>query len=48
MTQKLWSATNKEKITSNLYDYEKFLSENYNYKITKNYSKLLDWSIKNK
>ena len=48
MTQKLWSATNKEKLTSNLYDYEKFLSENYNYKITKNYSKLLDWSIKNK
>ncbi len=48
MTQKLWSATKKEKITSNLYDYEKFLSENYNYKITKNYSKLLDWSIKNK
>ena len=48
MTQKLWSATNKEKITSNLYDYEKFLSENYNYKTTKNYSKLLDWSIKNK
>ena len=48
MTQKLLSATNKEKITSNLYDYEKFLSENYNYKITKNYSKLLDWSIKNK
>ena len=31
MTQKLWSATNKEKITSNLYDYEKFLSENYNF-----------------
>jgi acetoacetyl-CoA synthetase len=48
MTQKLWSATNKEKITSNLYDYEKFLSENYNYRTTKNYSKLLDWSIKNK
>ena len=48
MRQKLWSATKKEKISSNLYEYEKFLSKFYNYKITKNYSKLLNWSIKNK
>ena len=48
MTQKLWSATNEEKISSNLYYYEKFLSKNYKYKLTKNYSKLLDWSVKNK
>ena len=48
MTKKLWSATNKIKIGSNLYKFEKFLSKIYNYKISKNYSKLLDWSIKNK
>jgi len=48
MTKKLWSATNKVKIGSNLYEFEKFLSKIYNYKISKNYSKLLDWSIKNK
>ena len=48
MRQKLWSATKKEIISSNLYEYEKFLSKFYNYKITKNYSKLLNWSIKNK
>jgi len=48
MTQKLWSATKEEKISSNLYNYEKFLSKNYKYKITKNYSKLLNWSVKNK
>ena len=48
MSKKLWSATNKVKIGSNLYEFEKFLSKIYNYKITKNYSKLLDWSIKNK
>ena len=48
MTKKLWSATNKVKIDSKLYEFEKFLSKIYYYKITKNYSKLLDWSIKNK
>jgi len=48
MAKKLWSASNKVKIGSNLYEFEKFLSKIYNYKITKNYSKLLDWSIKNK
>ena len=48
MKQKLWSATNKVKSSSNLYKFEKFLSKNYNYKVSKNYSKLLNWSIKNK
>ena len=48
MKQKLWSATNKVKRSSNLYKFEKFLSKNYNYKVSKNYSKLLNWSIKNK
>ena len=48
MTKKLWSATNKVKIDSKLYEFEKFLSKIYYYKITKNYSKLLDWPIKNK
>ncbi len=47
MNKKLWEASNYIKKNSNLFRYEKFLSENLNYKISKNYSKLLNWSIKN-
>ena len=48
MMQKLWEATEREKKQSNLYKYEKFLSKKYKYKFGKNYSRLLNWSIKNK
>ena len=48
MNNKLWEASEKTKINSNLFRYENFLSKNYNYRITKNYSKLFKWSLKNK
>ena len=48
MNEKLWEATEGQKKQSNLYKFEKFLSKKYNYKFSKNYPKLLNWSIKNK
>ena len=48
MNQKLWEANERQKKQSNLHQYEKFLSKKYNYKVSKNYSRLLNWSIKNK
>ena len=47
MNKKLWEASDSVKNKSNLFKYENFLSENYNYKISKKYSKLLNWSVKN-
>ena len=47
MTKKLWEASGDIKLKSNLFKYEKFLSNNYNYKISKKYSKLLKWTLKN-
>ena len=47
MPQKLWEANLKVKNKSNLLKFEKFLSEKFNYKVSKNYKKLFDWSIKN-
>ena len=47
MNKKLWEASEKTKINSNLFRYENFLSNNYNYKISKKYSKLFKWSLKN-
>ena len=47
MTKKLWEASGDIKLKSNLFKYEKFLSNNYNYKISRKYSKLLKWSLKN-
>ena len=43
----LWKAKKFQKNKSNLFKYEKFLSSNYNYKISKKYSKLLKWTLKN-
>ena len=47
MSKKLWEASQRVKNKSNLFRYENFLAENYHYKITKQYSKILKWSIKN-
>tara|TARA_B100001123_G_scaffold84431_1_gene96699 strand:- start:266 stop:2221 length:1956 start_codon:yes stop_codon:yes gene_type:complete len=47
MAQKLWEANFSVKNKSNLFKFEKFLSKKFNYKITKNYKKLFNWSIKN-
>ena len=45
MSRILWRATNKIKLNSNLYQYEKFLFKKYNLKFKQNYSKILEWSI---
>ena len=47
MSKKLWEASLSIKQKSNLFKFEKFLSKKFNYKINKNYSKLLKWSINN-
>ncbi len=48
MSKKLWEATQKEKNSSNLFKFEKYLSQKFKYRVTKNYEKLFNWSIKNK
>ncbi len=45
--KKLWEASKNIKINSNLYKFEKFISQNYNFKPSCNYEKILNWSIKN-
>ncbi len=47
MIKKLWEASENIKLKSNLFKYEKFLSNNYKYKTSKKYSKLLQWTLKN-
>tara|TARA_Y100000590_G_scaffold205984_1_gene233523 strand:+ start:894 stop:2849 length:1956 start_codon:yes stop_codon:yes gene_type:complete len=47
MNKKLWEASTLKKKHSNLYKYEKFLLKNYEVKITKNYPKILNWTLKN-
>jgi len=47
MSKKLWEASNIIKNNSNLFKYEKFLSKKFNYIPSKNFDKLLAWSIKN-
>ena len=47
MHKKLWEASEVIKNTSNLFKYEKFLFNKFNYKPSKNFTKLLDWSINN-
>jgi len=47
MHKKLWEASEIIKNTSNLFKYEKFLFNKFNYKPSKNFTKLLDWSINN-
>ena len=45
--KKLWEASKNIKINSNLYRFEKFISEKYNFNPSFNYQKILNWSIKN-
>ncbi len=47
MPQKLWEANLSNKNKSNLFKFEKFLSNKFNYKVSKNYNKLLNWTINN-
>ena len=47
MKKKLWEAPKSIKNKSNLYRYEKFLKKNYDYKFSKKFNKLLNWSIDN-
>ena len=47
MGKKLWEASKNKKTNSNLYAYEKFISEKFNLKLNHNYNKILNWSIKN-
>ena len=48
MNKNLWDPKDNLKKKSNLYKFENFLSKKLNYKISKNFSELLKWSIKNK
>ena len=47
MPKKLWEPSKALIKNSNLFKYEKFVSENYKYNFSGNYKKLLNWSIKN-
>ena len=44
---KLWSASKKQILNSNLYKYEQFLNLKYKVKFDLNYNKILNWSVKN-
>ena len=45
--KKLWSASKKQILNSNLYKYEQLLNLKYKVKFGLNYNKILNWSIKN-
>ncbi len=47
MPKKLWEPSKALIKNSNLFNYEKFLSNNYKYRFSGNYKKLLNWSLKN-
>ena len=47
MTRVLWRASTQQKIKSNLFKYENYLKNKYNYSPNGTYSNLLKWSIKN-
>ena len=47
MGKKLWEATKKKKLNSNLYAYEQFISKKFKLKLGHNYKIILNWSIKN-
>ena len=47
MSKILWRASHNEVINSNIYGFEKYLKKKFNFKIEKNFGKLLKWSIKN-
>ena len=47
MPHKLWEADSQTKSKSNLFEFEKFIENKFNYKPEKNYKKLFNWTIKN-
>ena len=47
MPKKLWEPSKELIKNSNLFAYEKFISKYYKYNFSRNYKKLLKWSIKN-
>ena len=47
MNKKLWEASKKLKINSNLFKFEKFISNRFKKNFNKNYEKIHNWSIKN-
>ena len=47
MTKKLWQASLNQKKNSNLFQFEKYISNEFNIKLNNDFKKILDWSIKN-
>ena len=47
MPKKLWEPSKELIKNSNLFAYEKFISKYYKYNFSRNYKKLLKWSVKN-
>ena len=47
MNKKLWEASKKLKINSNLFKFEKFISKRFKKNFNKNYEKFHSWSVKN-
>ncbi|WP_435098626.1 acetoacetate--CoA ligase [Candidatus Pelagibacter bacterium nBUS_27] len=47
MNKKLWEASKKLKINSNLFKFEKFISKRFKKNFNKNYEKFHNWSVKN-
>ena len=47
MPKKLWEPSKELIKNSNLFAYEKFISKYYKYNFSRNYEKLLNWSVKN-
>ena len=47
MSKKIWEASLKVKLNSNLYSYERYISEKYNKEFNKKYINILNWSLKN-
>ncbi|MDC3160764.1 acetoacetate--CoA ligase [Candidatus Pelagibacter sp.] len=47
MPKKLWEADSQTKSKSNLFEFEKFIANKFNYKPEQNYKKLFNWTIKN-
>ena len=47
MPKKLWEPSEGLIKNSNLFAYEKFISKYYKYNLSRNYTKLLKWSVNN-
>ena len=47
MNIKLWEPSNKIKKNSNLFKFEKFISERFNKNFNENFKKIHNWSVKN-